>query len=147
MKTTARFPILLTLLLAGCTAPGNVGDVEIEDAWARATAPGQTGAAAYMTIVNDSDEDVRLMGASSDLGTASLHRTLIEDGVASMRPIVGGLTVSAGESARLEPQGDHVMITGLTAPLEAGTTFDLMLDFETGEDRTITVEVVEPGSR
>ncbi|WP_343346047.1 copper chaperone PCu(A)C [Sphingomicrobium sp. XHP0239] len=139
----------LALLIASCAPPADDGGdtVRIDDAWARATAPGQTGAAAYFTIVNDSDEDVRLLAASTDIGMASLHRTVIEDGVASMRPIVGGLGVQAGSSARLEPQGDHVMIMGLSAPLEAGDRFDLLLDFETGDDRTVTVEVVEAGAR
>ena len=147
MVRLARFPLAISLLLAGCSAPDPGGDVTIDDPWARATSTGQTGASAYFSIVNDSGEDVRLMAASTDLGTASLHRTSIENGVVSMRPIVGGLTVAAGETQRFEPQGDHVMIMGLAAPLEAGSAFDLTLDFETGEDRTITVEVVEAGSR
>ena len=147
MKSLSRFSLLVALLLSGCTAPSGEGDVTIDDPWARATAPGQSSAAAYFTIVNDTGSDVRLMAASTDLGTASLHRTTIENGIASMRPIVGGLNVAAGETARLEPQGDHVMIMGLGAPLEAGTSFDLALDFETGEDRIITVQIVEPGSR
>ena len=136
-----------TLSLGACAEQPTGGDLVVVDAWARATAPGQTAAAAYLTIENASATDDRLVNVSTPVGMASLHRTMVEDGIASMKSIDGGLTIAADETAMLEPQGDHIMIMGLKAPLVAGEAFDLTLDFEKGEDRTVSVSVVEPGAR
>src|SRR3954463_6241138 len=43
-----------------------LGQVEISDAWIRATAPGQKTAAGYMTIRNTSAQPERLAGGSSE---------------------------------------------------------------------------------
>ena len=136
-----------TLSLSACAEQPTGGDLIVDDAWARATAPGQAAAAAYLTLDNASPTDDRLVGVSTPVGTASLHRTMVEDGIASMKPIDDGLTIAADETAMLEPQGDHIMIMGLKAPLVAGERFELTLDFEKGEDRTVSVSVVEPGAR
>ena len=140
-------PAFAALFLVSCNTESANGDIEISDAWARATAPGQTGAAAYLTLVNETDADVRLVGVSSDVGMAALHRTQIENGIASMSPVEGGINIRGGSDERLEPQGDHIMIMGLKEPLQAGGSFTVTLDFEGAEDRDVEVKVVEPGAR
>ncbi|MEN3973226.1 copper chaperone PCu(A)C [Sphingomicrobium sp. XHP0235] len=140
-------PALAALTLASCNAEPATGDFEVSDAWARATAPGQSSAAAYLTLTNETGADVRLIGVSTDIGMAALHRTQIENGIASMRPVEGGINIAAGGDERLEPQGDHIMIMGLEKPLEAGGSFTVTLDFEGPEDRDVVVNVVEPGAR
>ena len=73
--------LLLFALTAGC-APRTPA-IEIGDAWARATAPGQSSAAIYATIVNHGSAD-RLVGVSSDSGMAMLHTSASE-----LRVVVG----------------------------------------------------------
>jgi len=52
-----------------------------------------------------------------------------------------GFAVPAGETLMLARGGKHVMLMGLTAPLENGATVPLTLTFEKAGDITIDVVV------
>lgn len=55
---------------------------------------------------------------------------------------VDEIPLPAGEAVVLEPGSYHIMMTDLAAPLAAGETFELELEFESGT-QTVTVEVQE----
>lgn len=119
------------------------GSVRIEDAWARSTPPEATNGAAYM-VLNASADD-RLVGAMTieDIAEAvEIHETSMDDdtGEMTMRP-VEGIDLPANEDVILEPGGYHIMFVGLTQPLEAGTSFDILLTFEIAGDVSASVEV------
>ncbi|WP_265561830.1 copper chaperone PCu(A)C [Sphingomicrobium arenosum] len=137
---------LAALALAACSANSDP-ELLLDDGWARATLPGQPMAAAYLRIANEGSSDDKLLAVTSERGDASLHRTSFEDGMASMQPVTEGIRIAAGEESLLEPQGDHVMLMGLEAPLVAGETFTLKLDFETSGEREVEIRVLEPGAR
>ncbi len=58
-----------------------------------------------------------------------------------MRPKDGGIVLAAGGSHELAPGGDHLMLMGLTAPLEPGSDFELTVQFEDGSTLPTTVQV------
>ena len=60
-----------TLLLASCST-SVAPDIAVEEAWARASLPGQMSSAAYFAITNKGGED-ELLSVSSPSGDASLH--------------------------------------------------------------------------
>ena len=135
------FLIAPLLLLAACGA-GGAPDVQVADAWARETVAGQSGTAAYATIVNRGTGDDRLVGVSAAPPVeASLHETTTEGGVSSMRPLENGLAVPAGTTVTLKPGGAHVMISGLTAPLREGDGLKLTLRFERSGDKAVEFRV------
>jgi copper(I)-binding protein len=55
---------------------------------------------------------------------------VMEQGVAKMRPVEGGLEIKPGETVELKPGSFHVMLTGLTQPLEKGQKVKATLRFE-----------------
>ena len=62
--------------------------IEVEHPWARETPPTVTSGAAYMTLVNQSNQADRLLGASGDVANKiELHTHLQEGGVMKMRPV------------------------------------------------------------
>ncbi len=63
-------------------------------------------------------------------------------GMMSMSP-VDSIAVPAGGTVALEPGGFHVMLTGLMETLEVGDTFEIVLDFDSGEQITTSIEVRE----
>lgn len=133
----------LALLLAACSSPRP--DVAVSDAWARATAAGQS-AAVYATLTNSGGDDA-LTGASTPrAGMAMVHLGETVSGVARMRHATS-LAVPADGRLALAPGGSHIMLSGLTAPLVAGETFALTLTFAKAGSRSVTVTVVAPGSR
>ena len=136
-----RILLAALLLLASCSKSGTP-DLQISDAWARETVPGQTATAAYMTIHNRGTGDDRLISVEvAAPAKAMLHASESSDGVSRMREMGGGLDLPAGAAAQLKPGGTHVMITGLGAPLRARDVMKLRLRFEKSGPSDVDVAV------
>lgn len=131
--------LFAALLLASCKPASSPPAVSIDNAWARATVPGQMGSAAYFTIHNSGGQD-RLMSVASPAADASLHSTSMDNGVMRMRPL-RALDIPANGSVELKPGGTHVMLMGLKAPLAAGSAIRLDLKFEHSPDKLVTATV------
>ncbi len=122
-----------------------VGDLMIESPWSRATA-GRAGGA-FMMIHNSGGRSDRLIAAETDVaGMVQLHTTLVEDGVMKMRQVEGGIEVPADGMAELKPGGFHVMMMGLTGPLDEGASFPVTLTFEQAGTVTVNVMVQAAGA-
>ncbi len=143
-----RTLVMSALVALAACAPAGKGEPDISvHGWARETAPGQSVAAAYLTIDNRGSGGDRLVEVSSPAARqSSLHSTVTENGIARMRAIDGGLAIPARGTIALEPGGDHVMLVGLGQPLVRGDSIALRLRFETSGERHVTVEVLEPGA-
>lgn len=140
-----HFLVTAALILAGCAPAGSAPDIRIDDAWARATAPGQSNAAVYARIANAGGSD-RLVGVSSSAGMAMLHASEQGGGMARMR-MLSDVAVPASGEVRLAPGGTHVMLSGLNAPLVAGQSIRVEFRFAAAGSRAVDVAVVAPGSR
>ena len=133
---------LATLLLASCGRNEGSPELQISDAWARETVAGQPATAAYLTIANNGSGADRLVAVDAPApATATVHESSNAGGVTRMRPIGAGLDVPARTTVRLTPGGTHVMITGLTSPLEPGDRLTLTLRFERSGERAVEIPV------
>lgn len=134
--------------LASCSGADDApAEIQISEAWARATVPGQTGGAAYLTIANRGDGADRLVGVSTPAAAeSSLHSSSNDGGVMRMRALADGLAIPAGATVRLQPGGNHIMLTGLSRPLAKGGSFPLTLRFERSGERQVKVSVVDPSA-
>jgi hypothetical protein len=126
-------PVVASIALA-VAAPAadtaKVGDIAIDQPWARASLGNAPNSAAYMILQNTGAVPDRLIGGSTPVATqVQLHTHVMEGGVAKMRP-VDAIEVAPGQPTVLEPGGAHVMLQGLTQKLEEGTTMPLTLVFE-----------------
>ena len=122
-------------------------DVKIEQAWMRATAPGQEVAGAFMNIT--SAVDARLVGVSSPVaGTVQLHSMSMNQGVMEMREMKN-ITLPRHKTIRLGPGGLHIMLFDLKQGMKPGDVVPLMLDIETAahhhEKIDVKVEVRDLG--
>jgi copper(I)-binding protein len=116
-----------------------VGAITIADPWSRVTPKGASVAAGYMKVTNKGTTADRLISGSSDIApTFEVHEMSMDDGVAKMRPIKGGLEIKPGETIELKPGSFHVMFVGLKKPLTAGEHITATLVFE--KAGTINVE-------
>lgn len=142
-----RFAILLSLLATACSDQDARPKLKPADGWARETVPGQTSAAAYLTILNDGTGADRLIGVQTDVAAhAMLHSTVTQDGVTRMRHLDGGLEIPSKAAVELSPTRNHVMLSGLKAPLHRGETFELQLKFERSGRKTARIKVLDPSS-
>ncbi|MGJ7440968.1 copper chaperone PCu(A)C [Aquipuribacter sp. MA13-6] len=140
MKTTTPLLAAALLTATALTACGDgdassdasaAADLRLDDGVVRAADSGMT--AAFGTLVNDGDEDVVVVSATSDAAEAmELHEVVDADGAMVMQEKEGGFVVPAGGSHVLEAGGDHVMFLGLTDGLEPGDTVTWTLELQDG---------------
>ena len=108
-----------------------VKGLQIMHPYVRATPKGMAVTAGYVKITNTGKEADKLIGASmAGAETAELHTTIMEDGIAKMRPLKDGLAIGPGETIELKTSGAHIMFTGLTKSLSEDTYVDGTLVFE-----------------
>jgi periplasmic copper chaperone A len=131
-----RTAVLLALALAigasnAVAEDYNIGTLQIGNPWTRATPKGSTVAGGYMKITNKGSAPDRLVGGSAAVaGRFEVHSMVMEQGVAKMRPVEGGLEIKPGETVELKPGSLHVMLMGLKQPLEKGQKVKGTLEFE-----------------
>ena len=113
--------------------------------WARATIPGQTGSAAYLTIHNGGRSADRLISVSTPAArSATIHTTSMQGGVMRMRS-AGPIAIAPNQQVTMKPGGLHIMLTGLKAPLSPGSKLPLTLRFAQGGTMQVQVTVQPPG--
>jgi len=124
------------------------GDLTIDHPWSRATPGGAKVAAGYMTIVNKGTAPDRLIGGSTSVaGRIEIHEMAMKDGVATMRPVNGGLTIEPGKTVTLAPGGYHLMLQDLKAPLKQGDKVAATLEFEKAGKVDVTLDVQAVGAQ
>ena len=105
-----------------------VGSVQIENAYTRATVPGQQVAGGFMKIENKGGVDLLVSASSPVAGEVQLHEMAMEGNVMKMRQ-VKDIPVPAGGAVELKPGGMHLMFMNIKAPLTAGETVPVKLKF------------------
>ena len=136
--------LALAASLVASAALAQTNQLEVSNAWARATPGKAENGAAYLTIQSPTPD--RLLTVSSPVAKkAELHTMSMEGMVMKMRPLAD-LDIHAGQPVTLKPGGQHVMLLGLDAPLREGQSFPLTLTFEKAGTRTVTVSIEKPGA-
>jgi len=80
--------------------------------------PGTSTSAAYLTLTNNSDEQIRITKVSSpQYGLIEIHESTVEDDIARMRR-VDELEINPHESVRLQRGGLHLMMMRPMANIE-----------------------------
>jgi periplasmic copper chaperone A len=119
--------------------------LEIEAAWVRALPPVQPSTAAYLTLVNQGDVAVAVVGASSPVAKkVELHTTRKVDGLTRMEQLQG-VAVAPGERVVLAPGGTHLMLLDLVYMPVPGDDIQLCLQLAAGGEVCTTAEVRADG--
>ncbi|BET12700.1 copper chaperone PCu(A)C [Pandoraea sputorum] len=109
--------------------------VDVSDAWARGTVPGQTSSAVYMTL--QAHQATTLLSVSTPAAAnAEVHEMKLEGTVMKMRALPKGLPLEANKPVALKPGSYHIMLTDLKGPLKKGDTVPVTLKFETADHKT-----------
>ncbi|KAF0866619.1 copper chaperone PCu(A)C [Pseudomonas sp. LD120] len=129
--------LLISLLgLAGTAGAAT----QVDNAWVRATVPGQHASGAFMDLTASSDSklvEVRSPAAKN----VQIHQSSMHNDVMSMQQ-VDAIALPAGKKVSLDTHGYHVMLMELTGQIKAGDTVPLTLIVENaqGEQETIKVQ-------
>ena len=127
-----------TLLATHAWADG----VRVDNAWVRATAPGQKVAGAFMALT--ADRDLTLVAAESPASkTVELHTMRMDGDVMVMRQ-VKEIPLPKDKTVELKPGGLHVMLIDIKSPLQAGgkVALTLVVKDTSGKSTHIPVEAM-----
>jgi copper(I)-binding protein len=141
-----RTALCATLVALSLTSIASAQNVEVKDAWARATVQGQKATGAFMTLTAKST--AKLVGATSSVaGVTEVHEMKMDNGVMKMKALEGGLELPAGKATSLKPGGYHVMLMDLKLPLQKDTTIPLTLVFKDAKGVESKMELKVPVSQ
>lgn len=113
--------------------------VKVENAWLRATLPGQKVAGGFMDLT--AGKNMELVGATSPASqSVELHFMRMADGVMEMRELKS-ISLPKGETVHLAPGGFHAMFIGIKAPMKAGDKVPMTLSFDDGKGQRTTQEI------
>lgn len=133
--------LISALLLAGLAAPAAATELMVDGAWARLTPPVAENTAAYMNIHNHGNKPVRITKVSCSVARmADMHGMRMHEGRMQMYPL-GAMTVPAGGSLVFEPGSNHLMLMGLTRPLQKDEVITITLHYGDGSTQAIKVPV------
>lgn len=127
----------------GESMDGHPEGIHIHDAYARTMGGIGASGAVFFVIHNNTDKDITITGAASDVAQMVQLHTHKEDanGVMQMMQIEGGVPVPAGEMHEFKRGADHVMLMGLTRELQDGDIVTVTLTFDGAEPVTFDAVV------
>jgi len=129
-KPQLIFTLLISAVLSLSTPLVSAQSVQIKDAFARATNPGQSVGGGYLTIDNPNDIADKLIGVTfAKASSVQIHEMKMEGDRMMMRDI-GSLAIPAKSKVELKPGGYHLMLMGLKEPLNDGDVISISLQFE-----------------
>lgn len=136
------FAVVATVASLFIVTNAFAADIEVKDAWAKASKGMVRNGAAFFDVVNSGAAD-RLVGVRSDLADRTeLHSHIMENNVMKMRQVQGGVEVPMHGSVHFKPGSYHVMFIGLNEALEEGQKVDITLEFEKAGDVPVTIDVL-----
>ena len=165
MKTALFSPAFATGLLLACScalaaAPAPASSttasaaqqtvtpvVQVQNAWVRATVPGQKVAAAYMQLQALHGDTALIALHSPAAPVVQLHGMQMQGDVMRMFEIKR-LDLPQGQSVALQAGGTHAMLMDLREALKAGSHIQLDLRFANGQSQSLNIPVLaqEPQS-
>jgi copper(I)-binding protein len=143
MRTIAAGVLALAIAGSAQAQTVKVGALALSGLQLRATVAGVPTSAAYLTIENHGGSADTLVGiACACAASTMMHRTQTKNGISAMS-MVGEVEIPAGGRVEFKPDGLHVMLVGLKAPLRAGRTQVLTLRFRKAGKVEAPFKVVE----
>jgi len=138
--TKKKLPALTATLLcslafaatAFAPAAEAAGTITAQDAWVR-WLPNNLPMAGYVTLKNEGDQNVDLVGVESDdYGMAMLHQT-VSNGSTQKMVMVKKATIPAHGTLAVAPGGYHLMLEQAKHKIAPGDSVHIKLQFSDGE--------------
>lgn len=143
MRRFVLSTVALCIAASVSAADVKVGNLSIDDVWARTGQPGQVSAA-FMDVKNKGAAD-KIVSAHCDCAKATeLHDMKMADGKMLMMQ-VPAMDVPANGELKLKPGGYHIMLIGLNRPLVAGEMLPIKVKFEKAGEVTVQAKVKDKG--
>lgn len=132
MKKTSFAALLFGMSALAVSAHDfNAGSIYIDHPMIQEAPPNAPVLGGYIMLQNNGTEDDRLVGIESNaVEKVELHRTVMNDDIASMTPMTDGLPIPAGNIVWLGDGGTHAMFIKPSARYRDGDEVPATLIFE-----------------
>lgn len=118
-------------------------DISVDKAWIRAAPPNAPAMAAFMTLQNNGEQDVKLLSAHvAGFGRVELHRTMDVDGMMKMVK-QDFMPVPANGALELKPGSWHIMLIQPEKVPQVNEKIELTLTFDDDSSTKVSVTVKE----
>lgn len=122
-----------------------VGEKGIEITNARAQFTTTDVGVVYLDMRNTGEGEVLVAAVAELADDTQIHEVITDGPSTMMRPVEDGILIAPDGYIRFEPGGYHVMLLGVDKVPEVGSTFLLVLEFESSFTVNVTVQVKEFG--
>ena len=123
-------------------AHADAAHVKAENAWLRASVPGQQASGGFMVLT--AQEPLKLVGVETTAaGVAEVHEMKMDGDVMRMRA-VESLDLPQGQPVALKPGGYHLMLQQLKSPLLKDSTVPVTLVFKDSKGETSRLSLQVP---
>ncbi|WP_144211268.1 copper chaperone PCu(A)C [Shewanella donghaensis] len=137
------FKHLFSFLVLAIFSLSASASIMLKEGHVRAMPASVPNTAAYLTLMNHSDNAVSLVSVTTPVAKeAQLHTLIEENGVVKMRQ-VEGFDIESHGTLMLQPSGNHIMLLSLTKSLMVGDKVPLTLTFSDGEQLDIELIVAK----
>lgn len=115
--------------------------LSLDNAWIRPAPPQAPSMAGYFDFVNNTVDDIVIVGSSSkQFDSTMIHDTVIDDGIVSMEHL-DELVIPAMGRVSLTPSAKHLMLMGANTSLNEGDRVDLSFEAQDGSQYHFKVDV------
>ena len=139
-----NFKYLLSFLVSFFVLPNDFisAKVVFHGGYAFETFKGQKVAAAYVSIFNQSDNDLIIEKVTSTVSeVAEIHDTVLKGEIMRMKK-VESLKIPGRSEFYFQPGSTHIMLMGLNQELKDGETFSLNFMFKNKENINVKIMVL-----
>lgn len=135
-KPLALMTLLFSMLGAACSVSAQT---RVEDAWIRASVPGQQSTGAFMKVTASTNS--KLVEVRSQVAkTVQIHRSTMQNDVMRMEP-VKDVPLPAGKTVIFDPDSYHVMFIDLVAQVKEGARVPLTLIVESADGKKESIQI------
>lgn len=119
----------------------------VMNAWVKEAHPKAGVNAGYMKLINPGKSEVTLISAHSEqFESVEFHEMSMDEGMMMMNQL-HKVSIGPNHSADFVPGGKHLMLRNPHAPLKAGDSVNISLEFSSGEVQQLTLEVLKVDQR
>lgn len=134
--------LVASLLTVASTIALAQTQVEVKDAWVRATVQQQKTTGAFMQLT--ARQDAHLVEVRAPIaGTVEIHQMSMENNIMRMRT-VSGIDLPAGKAVEFKPGGYHIMLINLKQQIKDGDLVPVTLVVEGKDKKRQTIELQVP---
>ena len=141
LKFLSKLKLVFLLIFFSLNLSAQQDVLNFSDTWVRQMPPGAPTLAAYMTITNASETEIKIMGVSSSVSKrAELHEVSMENDLMKMQQLTD-LVILPGQSIEFKQGAMHIMLVGVTESLREGDDVEIEFELENQTPVRIIVPV------